>query len=64
MATGIEFIALDQIEILLLVSSPPVREWSTVEVDSVIRSNPEIVSRWLEGFVVRFSEAFRIRTDK
>ena len=43
--------SLDQLEVLLLVSALPDREWSVAGVDSVIRSNPESVSRWLEGFV-------------
>ena len=42
---------LDQLEVLLLVSALPDREWSVAAVDSVIRSNPQAVSRWLEGFV-------------
>jgi hypothetical protein len=33
------------------VSALPDREWSVAAVDSVIRSNPEAVSRWLEGLV-------------
>ena len=52
----IQFVAqfirsLDQLETLLLVSALPDREWSVAAVDSVIRSNPESVSLWLEGFV-------------
>ena len=43
--------SLDQLEVLLLVSALPDREWSAEAVDSVIRSNPESVYRWLEGFV-------------
>ncbi len=43
--------SLDQLEVLLLVNSLPDREWSVVAIDAIIRSNPEMVSRWLEGFV-------------
>jgi hypothetical protein len=43
--------SLDQLEVLLLVSALPDREWSVAAVDSVIRSNPEAVFGWLDGFV-------------
>jgi hypothetical protein len=43
--------SLDQLEVLLLLSALPDREWSVSAIDSVVRSNPEVVAQWLEGFV-------------
>lgn len=43
--------SLDQLEVLLLLSALPDREWTASAVDSVVRSNPKVVEQWLEGFV-------------
>ncbi len=43
--------SLDQLEVLLLVSSLPDREWSADAVYRVVLSNPVIVAERLTGFV-------------
>jgi hypothetical protein len=43
--------SLDQLEVLLLISALPDREWSVDEVYSVVRSNPSVVAERLEHFV-------------
>jgi len=43
--------SLDQLEVLLLVSALPDREWTVEAVDAIVRSNPNAVSQWLEEFV-------------
>lgn len=43
--------SLDELEVLLLVSALPDREWSVNAVYGVVLSNPSLVARRLEGFV-------------
>ncbi len=43
--------SLDQLEVLLLVSALPDREWSVDAVYKVVLSNPAIVAERLENFV-------------
>ena len=43
--------ALYELEILLLVSALPDREWSADAVQEVVRSNPAVVAERLEAFV-------------
>lgn len=43
--------SLDQLEVLLLVSALPDRDWSVDSVYQVVKSNPTIVSQRLEEFV-------------
>lgn len=43
--------SLDQLEVLLLVSALPDRDWSVDAVYQVVKSNPAIVSQRLEQFV-------------
>lgn len=43
--------SLDQLEILLLVSALPDREWTADAVYKVVLSNPELVAERLESFV-------------
>ena len=50
--------SLDQLEVLLLLSALPDREWSVTALDSVVRSNPDSVAQWLDGFV---AEGFVVR---
>ncbi len=44
--------SLDQLEVLLLVSALPDREWSVDAVYQIVKSNPATVSERLEEFVV------------
>src|ERR1041384_7529453 len=43
--------SLDQLEVLLLVSALPDREWTTDAVYRVVLSTPALVEERLEGFV-------------
>ena len=43
--------SLDQLEVLLLVSARPDREWSVDDVYNVVRSSPTVVSERLESLV-------------
>jgi hypothetical protein len=43
--------SLDQLEVLLLVSALPDRDWSADAVYQVVKSNPAIVSERLDQFV-------------
>lgn len=43
--------SLDELEVLLLVSALPDREWSVDAVYGVVLSNPALVLKRLEGFV-------------
>lgn len=43
--------SLDQLEVLLLVSALPDRQWSVEAVYRIVLSNPALVARRLEGFV-------------
>jgi hypothetical protein len=43
--------SLDQLEVLLLVSALPDREWSVDAVYQIVKSNPAIVTQRLEQFV-------------
>jgi hypothetical protein len=42
--------SLDQLEVLLLVSALPDREWSVDDVYNVVRSSPGVVAERLESF--------------
>jgi hypothetical protein len=42
--------SLDQLEVLLLVSALPDREWSVDDVYNVVRSSPAVVAERLESF--------------
>jgi hypothetical protein len=43
--------SLDQLEVLLLVSALPDREWTVEEVYNVVRTSPTVVAERLEQFV-------------
>ena len=43
--------SLDQLEVLLLVSALPDRDWSVDAVYQVVKSNPAVVAQRLEEFV-------------
>ena len=43
--------SLDQLEVLLLVSALPDREWAAADVDNVVRSSPALVTERLESLV-------------
>lgn len=43
--------SLDQLEVLLLVSALPDREWSVDDVYNVVRSSPSVVAERLETLV-------------
>lgn len=43
--------SLDQLEVLLLVSALPDKEWASEDVYNIVRSNPTVVTERLEYFV-------------
>jgi hypothetical protein len=43
--------SLDQLEVLLLVSALPDKEWTSEDVYNVVRSNPTVVTERLDYFV-------------
>ena len=55
---------LEQLEVLLLVSALPDREWTGDDVYQVVKTNPNLVKKRLEeftakGFLVRAGEGYR-----
>ena len=46
---GKYILSLDQLEVLLLVSALPDREWSVKDVDNVVRSSPAVVAERLDS---------------